>query len=145
LSASLGPTTRLERREFITIIGGLAAWPLAGHAQQAERARRVGVLVAFPESHPFAEAFVATFTQALGRLGWVEGKNIRLDYRFAAGDPALFKAYAVELVGLAPDAILASTAPALAALQQQGSSPPCSEVSNYQSRPSSLTSRRSLR
>jgi putative tryptophan/tyrosine transport system substrate-binding protein len=81
--------------------------------------RRVGVLIAVPESHPFAQAFVAAFTQALGRLGWVEGKNIRLDYRFAAGDPALFKAYAAELVGLAPDAILASTAPALAALQQQ--------------------------
>jgi putative ABC transport system substrate-binding protein len=90
-----------------------------GHAQQPERVRRVGVLIAFPESHPFAQAFVAAFRQALGRLGWVDGKNIRIDYRFAAGDPALFKAYATELVNLGPDALLASTAPALAALQQQ--------------------------
>jgi putative ABC transport system substrate-binding protein len=108
----------VRRRCFITVLGGAAAWPLVGHTQQPERVRRVGVLIAFPESHPFAQAFVAAFTQALGRLGWVEGKNIRIDYRFAAGDPALFKAYAAELVGLAPDAILASTAPALAALQQ---------------------------
>ena len=86
--------------------------------------RRVGVLIAFPQSHPFAQAFVAAFARALGRLGWVEGKNIRIDYRFAAGDPALFKSYAAELVGLAPDAILASTAPALAALQQQTSAIP---------------------
>jgi putative tryptophan/tyrosine transport system substrate-binding protein len=76
-------------------------------------------LIAFPESHPFAHAFVTAFTQALGHLGWVEGQNLRIDYRFAAGDPALFKTYAAELVGLMPDAILASTAPALAALRQQ--------------------------
>ena len=109
----------MKRRAFITILGGAAALPLAGHAQQSERMRRVGVLIAFPESHPFARAFVIAFRQALGRLGWAEGENIRIDYRFAAGDPALFKTYAAELVGLAPDAILASTAPALAALQQQ--------------------------
>lgn len=109
----------MKRRDFLAALGLAAAWPLAGHAQQPERVRRVGVLIAFPESHPFAQAFVAAFTQALERLGWVEGKNIRIDHRFAAGDPALFKAYAAELVGLAPDAILASTAPALAALQQQ--------------------------
>jgi len=109
----------LGRREFITVAGGAAVWPLAGHAQQPERMRRVGVLMAFPESHPFARAFVAAFAEALRRLGWVEGENLRTDYRFAAGDPALFKSYAAELVGLAPDAILASTAPALAALQQQ--------------------------
>jgi putative ABC transport system substrate-binding protein len=114
----------VRRREFITVLGGAAAWPFAGYAQEPERVRRVGALIAFPESHPFAQAFVAAFTQALGRLGWIEGKNIRIDYRFAAGDPALFKAYAAELVGLAPDAILASTAPALAALQQQTSTIP---------------------
>ena len=73
---------------------------------------------------PFARTIVAALTQALAWLGWVEGKNIRIDYRFAAGDLALFKAYAAELVGLAPDAILASTAPALAALRQQASTIP---------------------
>jgi ABC-type uncharacterized transport system substrate-binding protein len=109
----------MRRRGFITVLGAAAAWPFVGHAQQAEQLSRVGALIAFPETHPFAQAFVAAFTQALGRLGWVEGKNIRIDYRFAAGDPARFKAYAAELVGLGPDALLASTAPALAALQQQ--------------------------
>ena len=67
---------------------------------------------------------MVAFTQPLGHLGWVEGKNLRTDYRFAAGDPALFKTYAAELVDLRPDAILASTAPALAALQQQTSTIP---------------------
>jgi putative tryptophan/tyrosine transport system substrate-binding protein len=110
----------MRRRGFIAMLGGAAAWPLLAHAQQQpEPVRHVGVLIAFPESHPFAQGFVTAFTQALERLGWLEGKNIRIDYRFAAGDPALFKAYAAELVGLGPDALLASTAPALAALQQQ--------------------------
>ncbi|MGC2202857.1 MAG: ABC transporter substrate-binding protein, partial [Stellaceae bacterium] len=98
---------------------GAAAWPLAGHAQQPERIRRVGVLMGFPENHPLTHAFVTAVAQSLARFGWVEGKNIRIDYRFAAGDPALFKAYAAELVGLAPDAILASPGPAVAALQEQ--------------------------
>jgi len=62
---------------------------------------------------------VTAFAQALARLGWIEGKNIRIDYRFAAGDPALFKTYAAELVGLSPDAILATTPPAVAALREQ--------------------------
>ena len=109
----------MRRRKFIAVFGGAAAWPLAGHAQQPERIRRVGVLIAFPENDPFAQASVTAFAQALGRFGWVEGKNIRIDYRFAAGDPTLFKTYAAELVGLTPDVILASTPPAVAALRQQ--------------------------
>jgi putative tryptophan/tyrosine transport system substrate-binding protein len=109
----------VRRRGFITVLGSAAVWPLAGHAQQPERLRRVGVLIAFPENKPSAQAFVTAFAQALGRFGWVEGKNIRIDYRFAAGNPTLFKAYAAELVGLSPDAILASTMPAVAALRQQ--------------------------
>jgi putative ABC transport system substrate-binding protein len=108
----------VKRRGFLSILSGAATWPLAGRAQEAERLHRVGVLLAYPEINPFARAYVAAFTQALEHLGWAEGKNLRIEYRFAAGDPALFKAYAAELVGLAPDAILASTAPALAALQQ---------------------------
>ena len=109
----------MRRRGFIAALAAAATWPLAGHAEEPEKVHRVGVLIAFPQSHSFAQEYVAAFRQALGHLGWVEDKNIRLDFRFAAGDPALFKAYAAELVGLAPDAILASTAPALAALQQQ--------------------------
>jgi putative tryptophan/tyrosine transport system substrate-binding protein len=109
----------VKRRAFIAALGGAAAWPLAGRAQQPEWVRRLGVLMAFPENHPSSQAYVTAFAQALGRFGWADGKNIRIDYRFAAGDPALFKAFAAELVGLMPDAILASTAPALAALRQQ--------------------------
>ena len=114
----------MERRTFLTGVGVLIAVPLVAEAQREEKVRRVGILIAFPQGHPFAQAFVAAFTTALGRLGWVEGKSIRLDHRFAAGDPALFKTYAAELVGLRPDAILASTAPALAALRQQTSTIP---------------------
>jgi putative ABC transport system substrate-binding protein len=97
----------------------VAAWPLAGHAQQPERIPRVGVLMAFPEKDPVTQAMVTAFAQALGRFGWIEGKNIRIDHRFAAGDPNLFKAYAAELVGLSPDVILASTSAATAASRQQ--------------------------
>ena len=109
----------MRRRGFLTVVGGAAAWPLAGHAQQPERVRRVGVLISPPESSQLAQAYVTAFVQALGRFGWVEGQNIRIDYRFAAGDPTLFKTYAAELVGLSPDAILAGSSPAVAALRQQ--------------------------
>jgi putative tryptophan/tyrosine transport system substrate-binding protein len=109
----------LGRREFIIAIGGAAAWPPAGHTQQTERVRRVGVLISPPESSPLAQAYVTAFVQALRRLGWVEGKNIRIDYRFAAGDSTLFKNYAAELVGMSPDAILTGGSAAVAALQQQ--------------------------
>jgi putative ABC transport system substrate-binding protein len=109
----------VRRRGFITALGGAAAWPLAGHAQQPERLRRVGVLIGFPQNDPFTRAIVTAFADALGRFGWAEGKNIRIDYRFAAGDPTVYKTYAAELVGLAPDAILASPAPAVAALREQ--------------------------
>jgi len=103
---------------MVLLAVGIFFVPLATRAQQPERMRRVGVLIAFPEHHPMAQAYVTAFVQALARFGWAEGKNIRLDYRFAAGDPTLFKTYAAELVGLAPDAMLASTAPAVLALQR---------------------------
>ena len=98
--------------------GGVPIWPLAGHAQPAERMRRVCVLMPFPENDSDTQALVRAFVRALERFGWVEGKNIHVDYRFAAGDPTLFKTYAAELVSLSPDAILASTPPAVAALRQ---------------------------
>jgi len=110
---------RVRRRGFIGVLGGAAAWPLAGHAQQPEQMRRVGVLMPWPENQPNTQAMVKAFSQALGRSGWVEGKNIRIDYRFAAADPILIKTYAAELVGMSPDAILACTTPALAAVRQQ--------------------------
>jgi putative tryptophan/tyrosine transport system substrate-binding protein len=76
-------------------------------------------LIGFPENDPFPQRMVSAFAHALGRFGWVEGKNIRIDYRFAAGDPALYKTYAAELVGLMPDAILASPGTAVPALREQ--------------------------
>ena len=115
----------MNRRGLIALIcGGAIAWPLAGHAQQPEGSRRVGVLIASAENDPTAQANVTAFAQALGRFGWVEGKNIRIDYRFAAGDPTLYKSYATELVGLSPDVILAGASPAVAALRQQTRSIP---------------------
>ena len=85
----------MKRRELIVLLGGAAAaWPLAGHAQQPERMRRVGWLIPWSENDPQTRASVMVFAQALGRFGWVEGRNIRIDYRFAAGDLTLFKTYA---------------------------------------------------
>jgi putative ABC transport system substrate-binding protein len=109
----------MRRRGFISLLGGATIWSLAAHAQQSERMHRVGVLMPFGENDPRSQAFATAFAQALGRLGWVEGKNIEIDYRFASGEAARFRAYAAELVGRTPDAILASTPPAVAALQQQ--------------------------
>ncbi len=84
----------MRRREFTAVLAGAAAWPLAGQAQQPERLRHVGVLLPSPENDPTTQAIVTAFGQALGRFGWIEGKNIRIDYRFAAGDPTLYKIYA---------------------------------------------------
>jgi putative ABC transport system substrate-binding protein len=109
----------MRRREFIAVIGGATALAFAGHAEQPERMRRVGVLIPWPDTDPVAQASVAAFAQALRRFGWVEGKNIQIDYRFAAGDLNLFKTHAAELVGLSPNAILASSTPAAATLRQQ--------------------------
>jgi putative ABC transport system substrate-binding protein len=105
----------VRRRTFIVVP---AAWPLAGNAQQSERMRRVGVLMGFRENDPLTQTMVTAFVQALGRVGWHVGENIRIDYRFAAGDPTLYKADAAELVDLAPDVILASPGTAAAALRE---------------------------
>jgi putative tryptophan/tyrosine transport system substrate-binding protein len=106
-------------RRFITILAAATAWSIAGRAEHPQRMRRVGVLMFSPENDPFTQAIVTAFAQALERCGWIGGKNIRIDYRFASGDPSLFKNYAAELIGLTPDAILASTTPAVVALRQQ--------------------------
>jgi putative ABC transport system substrate-binding protein len=109
----------VRRRAFIGALGGVATWPLAAHAQQPERMRSVGVLIDRPDDLPFVRASVAALRKTLADLGWVEGKNIRIDWRFAAGNPTLFKTYAAELVGLSPDAILAATTPGLTAVREQ--------------------------
>ena len=110
---------RIKRRKFLALLGGAAVWPLTGYAQQPERMRRVGVWLPQSENHPEARARVAAVGRALADFGWVEGKNIRIDYRFASGNPTLFKTYAAELVGLSPDVILAASTPGLAAVREQ--------------------------
>ena len=94
---------RLIRREFITLLGGAAAWPLTASAQQTEQMPRVSLLLGLAENHPETQSRVKAFQKGLRDLGWVEGRNIRIDYRFAASDPNRIKEYAAELVRLIPE------------------------------------------
>jgi putative tryptophan/tyrosine transport system substrate-binding protein len=110
----------MKRREFITLLGGAAAtWPLAARAQQGERMRRIGVLMGYAESDPEAQAWVAAFREGLQKLGWAEGRNIRIDIRWAAADEEAMQRFAQELVALQPDLILSQITPTTAALLQQ--------------------------
>src|SRR5262245_48664751 len=110
----------MKRREFITLLGGAAAWPLAARAQQDEPMRRVGVLVNLAADDPIGQARVAAFVQGLQAAGWVEGRNVRIDIRWAATstDAAEVRRHAAELVTLAPDVILASGGTTLGPLRQ---------------------------
>jgi putative ABC transport system substrate-binding protein len=112
---------QLNRREFITLLGGAAvAWPLAARAQQPERVRRIGVLMGYAEGDREAQAFLAAFREGLHQLGWTEGRNIRIDTRWAAPtDAESRQRLATELVALKPDAILSHNTPTTAALLQQ--------------------------
>jgi putative tryptophan/tyrosine transport system substrate-binding protein len=110
----------MKRREFMTLLGGVAAaWPLTAHAQQDGRIRRIGVLSGNAEGDLENQTWFAAFRQDLERLGWSEGRNIRIDYRFAAAGPVRFQAFAKELLALQPDVIFANTTPAAAALQHE--------------------------
>jgi putative tryptophan/tyrosine transport system substrate-binding protein len=113
----------VRRREFIALFGGAAVWPLAARAQQSNRVRLVGVLLAMAPSEPEAQLRVKTFEAGLRELGWTEGRNLRLEYRWAPGDATLLHSQATELGGLAPDLILATSTPVLAALRQGTSLP----------------------
>jgi ABC-type uncharacterized transport system substrate-binding protein len=107
----------MRRREFITLLCGVAAaWPLAARAQQPERMRRIGVLTPWPANDAEGQSRVAAFTQALQQLGWIDGQNVRIDYRWGDGKADTMRKYATELVALAPDVILASSSVALAPL-----------------------------
>src|SRR5262245_8618257 len=107
----------MRRRQFI--VGGMAAaWPAWGRAQQAERVRRVGVLVFSAENDPITELRLSALRDGLQQLGWTNGVNVRFDYRFGGGDPARLRSYAQELVNLAPDVIVTGAAPATRAAQQ---------------------------
>jgi putative tryptophan/tyrosine transport system substrate-binding protein len=110
----------MRRRQFITLLGGAAAaWPLAARAQQSERMRRVGVLMPWDENDPEGKLRYSAFAQALVDLGWADGRNVRMDLRWAGGDINRIRALAQELVGLQPDIILTSATAATVALQRE--------------------------
>jgi putative ABC transport system substrate-binding protein len=109
---------QLKRREFITLIGGAAACPLAASGQQGERVRRVGVLMNVAAADQEGQAQVAAFLQALQQLGWSEGRNVRIDTRWGENDVELDRRYATELLAFAPDVVLASSTLSVAALRR---------------------------
>jgi putative ABC transport system substrate-binding protein len=111
----------LRRREFITLLGGTALlWPLASRAQQTDRVRRIGVLMGdFPETDSQGQAAVAAFREGLEKLGWTEGRNIRIDTRWAAADLEAMQRFAKEIVGLQSELIFSTNTPTTATLLQQ--------------------------
>ena len=112
----------MKRREFILALGGAAAasasWPLAARAQQGGRMRRVGVVIVPAENQPVARQYVSALRKGLAELGWIEGSNIRIDYRFGAGNPDRAVAAAKDLVAISPDVIMVQGTPGTAALKQ---------------------------
>jgi putative ABC transport system substrate-binding protein len=123
LSSNLGWGQRmqfaqLKRREFITLVSGAAACPLAARAQQPERMRRIGVLMTTAADDPQNPVRIAALLLGLAQLGWADGRNVRIEYRWGAGDAERARQYAAELIALAPDVILAAGAAAIAPLQQ---------------------------
>ena len=110
----------MRRREFLKLVGGSAvAWPLVARAQQPERIRRIGVLMGYAESDRQGQANVAAFRMGLQKLGWTEGRNVAIEYRWAAAEADLVQRFAKELVALQPDLILTQNTPITAAVLQQ--------------------------
>jgi putative ABC transport system substrate-binding protein len=114
----------MRRREFITLVGGVAAWPLAARAQQAGSTRRVGVLMNGNETAPEFKAYFAAFVQGLRNLGWIDGQNLRLELRWASGDAERARTAATELLRLSPEVILSSSTANLTALLRQAPTMP---------------------
>jgi putative ABC transport system substrate-binding protein len=109
----------MKRREFISLVGAAAAWPLAVEAQEVERARRVGVLIGYDENDLEAKAWFSGFMRGLAELGWTAGRNLRMDVRWSGGDIGRVRMFAKELVDLRPDVILSITTPATGAVQRE--------------------------
>jgi putative ABC transport system substrate-binding protein len=111
---------RLRRRDFVAGLGGSAAWPLAARAQQGERVRRIGYLASRDENDPMTETpGISAFIQALGGLGWANGRNVRIDLRWGGADTNQMRARVQELVGLQPDIIVTGATSATVALQRE--------------------------
>ena len=107
----------MKRREFIKLVGAAAGWPLVARAQQPERVRRIGVLMGVGD--PSNQSYVTAFRDALTKLGWAEGSNLRTEVRWGAGDADLFRSFAKELVDLRPDVIVGQSTPVVAALVRE--------------------------
>jgi len=108
----------MRRRDFITVVGSAAVWPLAARAQQTERMRRIGVLMFYEEDDPRSMLRVGAFLEVLQRLNWIKGDNVQIDIRWGAADMARSRSYVAELLALAPDIIVSHGSPATAALQE---------------------------
>ena len=108
---------QLKRRGFITLLGGAAAWPLAARAQQPDRMRRIGVLMNRAADDPQGQVRLTAFQQALQQLGWIDGRNVRIDIRWCETDAERARRYALELIALAPDIFLADGTVSVTALQ----------------------------
>jgi putative tryptophan/tyrosine transport system substrate-binding protein len=114
----------IRRRDFITLLGGAAAWPLRSHAQQSERVRRIGVLIPLAADDPQSQRRLTAFVQGLQELGWTDGRNIRIETRWTAGDTDRMRRHAAELVSLTPDVILASGGTVVGALLEASRTTP---------------------
>jgi putative ABC transport system substrate-binding protein len=114
----------VKRREFITLLGTAAAWPLAARAQQSERVRRIGILLTTQENDSATQGWLAGFQRRLGSFGWADNRNVRFEYRWAGGNPERIRTNVGEIVSLAPHVILAQNTPMVAALRKQTNSIP---------------------
>ncbi len=123
----------MKRRDFIAALGVAAAWPPGARAQQSNRMRRIGALMPTAENDPDAQLRRRAFEQGLQNLGWTDGRNVRIDWRWAAGDIGRDRSFATELVGLEPDVLLAGATPELAALHEVTSSIPIVFVLSWRS------------
>src|SRR5262245_24200783 len=114
----------MRRRDFVVLVGSATAWPLAVQGQQTvERMRRVAILAGGTEDSSVTRANLAALREELPKLGWIEGRNLRIDLRFAAGDPNRIRAYASEIVNLKPDAIVTTSLTTTKAVQQRRRKP----------------------
>ena len=102
------PLDQLKRREFVTLIGGAMAWPIAAHAQQPERLRRIGVLMLYPENDSQGQVRATAFREGLQKLSWVVGRNIQIDFQWGLGNADWIRSAAAQLLESAPDVILAN-------------------------------------
>ena len=114
----------MRRREFLSVLGAAAASPIMARAQQTDRVRRLGILMGYAEGDTEAKALLLEFAKALSAFGWIEGRNLRVEIRWAPGRIDLMRTFAKELVSLQPDVILADSTPVTAALKHETTSIP---------------------